>query len=147
MLQLQTNSRHLCSTSFTPQLIQPKTHHTTFADWTFSCYAPHKWSQLPPQIRNANSITIQGRIQVWANPAPASPFWQLNYANSACFGSISAYFSPISTLGPLFLQILGPALPSSNDFWNLISLNLPMDSTIVVFLFIAPKCLCTNSLV
>ena len=42
-------------------------------------------------------------------PCPP-PFWQVNHANSACFGAISAKFPPILTLGPLFLQILDPAL-------------------------------------
>ena len=36
MLQLWTDSRHLCSTSFAPQLVQPRTHHITFADRAFS---------------------------------------------------------------------------------------------------------------
>ena len=62
MLQLRTDSRHLCSTSFAPQLVQPRTHHITFADRAFSCYAPRKWNQLPPQIRNANSIGIFKRL-------------------------------------------------------------------------------------
>ena len=55
---------------------------------------------------------LQGRIQVWADSAPASPFWQLNHANSACFGSISANFCPILTIGPpLFANPgSGPAL-------------------------------------
>ena len=47
----------------------------------------------------------------WPGADPGmSPFWQLNHANSAYFGTISANFPSISTLGPLFLQILGPAL-------------------------------------
>ena len=62
MLQLRTDSRHLRSTSFAPQLVQPRTHHITFADRAFSCYAPRKWNQLPPQIRNANSISIFKRL-------------------------------------------------------------------------------------
>ena len=62
MLQLRTDSRHLRSTSFAPQLVQPRTHHITFADRAFSCYAPRKWNQLPPQIRNANSIGIFKRL-------------------------------------------------------------------------------------
>ena len=53
-----------------------------------------------------------GRIQVWADLAhsPPPPLWQLNHANSAYFGAISANFPSISTLGPLFLQFLGLAL-------------------------------------
>ena len=62
MLQLRTDSRHLRSTSFAPHLVPPRTHHITFADSAFSCYAPRKWNQLPPQIRNANSITIFKRL-------------------------------------------------------------------------------------
>ena len=61
-LQLWTDSRHLCSTSSAPQLVQPWTHHITFADRAFSCYAPRKWNQLPPQISNAYSITIFKRL-------------------------------------------------------------------------------------
>ena len=53
-----TSSPHL----FAPQLVQPWTHHITFADRAFSCYAPRKWNQLPPQIRNAYSITIFKRL-------------------------------------------------------------------------------------
>ena len=41
---------------------------------------------------------------------PPPPFWQLNHTNSVCFGAIPAIFPSISTLGSLFLQILGPAL-------------------------------------
>ena len=55
-----------------------------------------------------SAIHVQGRIQVWADSAPAPLFWQLNHVNSAYFGAISQ-FPPISTLGPLFLQILDPA--------------------------------------
>ena len=62
MLQLRTDSRHLRSTSFAPQLAQDRTHHITFADRAFSCYAPRKWNQLPPKIRNANSIAIFKRL-------------------------------------------------------------------------------------
>ena len=63
MLQLRTDSRHLRSACFAPQLVQPRTHHITFADRaTFLCYAPHKWNQLSPQIRNANSISIFKRL-------------------------------------------------------------------------------------
>ena len=39
-------------------------------------------TQVPPS-------PTQGRIQVWAESAPA-PFWQLNHANSADFGAILA---------------------------------------------------------
>ena len=62
MLQVRTDSRHLRSTSFAPQLVQPRTHHITFANRAFSCYVPRKWNQLPPQIRNANSISIFKRL-------------------------------------------------------------------------------------
>ena len=56
-------------------------------------------------------VFTQGQIQVWADPpGPSSPFWQLNHANSAYFGAISANFLPVLTLGPLFLQILDLAL-------------------------------------
>ena len=61
MLQLRTDSRQLRSTS-APQLIQPRTYHTTFADRSFSCYAPRKWNQLPPHIRNADSINTFKRL-------------------------------------------------------------------------------------
>ena len=65
-------------------------------------------------------IWSQGRIQVWADSAPAPPpFWQLNHANSAYFGAKSANFPLILTLGPLFLQILGPALWSFGAFGGL----------------------------
>ena len=43
ILQLWTDSRHLCSTSFAPQLVQPRTQHMTFADRAFSCQVPRKW--------------------------------------------------------------------------------------------------------
>ena len=48
-------------------------------------------------------------------PQPPPPFWQPNHANSAYFGAISANFPSISTLGPLFLQILGPAPDDDDD--------------------------------
>ena len=38
------------------------------------------------------------------DPPPTPPFWQLNHANSAYFGAISANFSSISTLGPSFCK-------------------------------------------
>ena len=44
----------------------------------------------------------------WSSPGPS--FWQLNHANSAYFGTLSANFLPISTLGCFFLQSLDPAL-------------------------------------
>ena len=78
MLQLRTDSRHLRSTSFAPELVQPRTHHITFADRAFSCYAPRKWNQLPPQIRNANSISIFKRLL-------KSHFFQLAYEQQLCF--------------------------------------------------------------
>ena len=59
-----------------------------------------------------------GRIKVWADSAPGPPFWQLNHANSAYFGAISANFPSISTVGPLFLQIPGPALPGPNSYMD-----------------------------
>ena len=62
ILQLWTDSRHPCSTSFAPQLVEPRTHPITFADRAYSLYAPCKWKQLPPQIRNANSVTIFKRL-------------------------------------------------------------------------------------
>ena len=55
-----TSAPHL----FAPQLVQPRTHHNKFADRTLSCYAPRKWNQLPPQIRNANSITTFKRLEI-----------------------------------------------------------------------------------
>ena len=39
-------------------------------------------------------VQIQGRIQVWANPAPTPLVWQLNHANSAYFGAIYQSISP-----------------------------------------------------
>ena len=52
-----------------------------------------------------SNLLLQGQIQVWANPTPLP--WQLNRANLAYFGAITAnYTPPISTLGPLLLQIL-----------------------------------------
>ena len=65
----------------------------------------------------------------WFGPIPP-PFWQLNHANSAYFGAISANFPSISTLGPLFLQILHPALilitlrKNINCVWEII-IDLP----------------------
>ena len=58
MLHVQTGRRCLRSTSSAPQLVEPRTHHITFADRAFSCYAPRKWNQLPEHIRNAHSISI-----------------------------------------------------------------------------------------
>ena len=54
---------------------------------------------------------LRGRSRYELNrPCPPPPIWQLNHANSAYFGAISANYPPILTLGPLFLQILDPAL-------------------------------------
>ena len=58
MLHLHTSDRRLRSTSSAPQLFEPRTFHTTFADRAFSCYAPRLWNQLPAQIRNSSSISI-----------------------------------------------------------------------------------------
>ena len=55
-------------------------------------------------MRQAGAEPGKGRI------GTGPPFWQVNHANSAYFGAISVNFPPISTLGPLFLQILDPAL-------------------------------------
>ena len=48
------------------------------------------------------------------------PFWQLNHKHSAYFGAKSANFPPISTLGPLFLQIMDPALDLAIENKNIV---------------------------
>ena len=60
---------------------------------------------------------LQGRIHVWSESAPATPFWQINHANSAYFrlfwgyfGVISATRPPLLDLGLPFLHILDPPL-------------------------------------
>ena len=62
--------------------------------------------------------SIQGRIHVWSESAPAPPFWQINHANSAYFRLFLSYFGVISAtrapplldLGLPFLHILDPPL-------------------------------------
>ena len=59
MLQIQTGSKQLRSTSSSaPRFIELRTHHTTFADRSFSCYAPRTWNLLPDHIKLANSFAI-----------------------------------------------------------------------------------------
>ncbi|XP_072050137.1 uncharacterized protein [Amphiura filiformis] len=61
MLQIQTDRRPLRSSS-APLLFEPRTHHRTFADRAFTCYAPRQWNRLPKHIRNANSLLIFKRL-------------------------------------------------------------------------------------
>ena len=61
MLQVQTDRRPLRYSS-APLLFEPRTHHRTFADSAFTCYAPRQWNRLPTHIRNANSLFIFKRL-------------------------------------------------------------------------------------
>ena len=84
-------------------------------DWSNSCSSVLSLVNFEfKYLMNTLICTLQGRIQVWADPdpppSPLPPFVQLNHANSAYFGAISANFPPISTLSPLCLQIVDPAL-------------------------------------
>ena len=48
---------------------------------------------------------LRGRSRYELNrPCPPPPIWQLNHANSAYFGAISANYPPILTLSPLFFS-------------------------------------------
>ena len=55
------------------------------------------------------SVMLQGQIQVWADLALA-PLLTTKSCKFSLFEVVSANFPSISILGPLFLQILGPAL-------------------------------------
>ena len=61
--------------------------------------------------------TMSGADPGTGRSGPSTTFWQLNHTNSAYFGAISANFSLILTLGPLFLQIVDLALHVT---WTLI---------------------------
>ena len=59
MLQRKTSCRQLRSTaSSTPSFIERRTSHSTFADRSFSCYAPRVWNKLPEIIRDAESVNF-----------------------------------------------------------------------------------------
>ena len=58
-LQVRTTRRWLGSTSSTSSiLIEHRTHHSTFADRSFSCYGPKLWNKLPDYIKSAASVDI-----------------------------------------------------------------------------------------
>ena len=59
LLQVRTTRRRLRSTSSTSStLIQHRTHHSTFADRSFSCYGPKLWNKLPDCTKSAASVDI-----------------------------------------------------------------------------------------
>ena len=57
---------------------------------------------------------------------------QVNHANSAYFRAISPNYTPISTLGPLFLQILDPALEYEYNLWLIMNVAPDYDAPIQI---------------
>ena len=55
MLHVKTVQRRLRSTSSSPLFTELRTQ-TTFADKSFSCYAPHLWNQLPVLMKTTVSV-------------------------------------------------------------------------------------------
>ena len=53
-----------------------------------------------------------------SSPNPPPLFWQLNHANSAYFGAISANFPQFQHSAPAFLQILDPAPLKASTDWG-----------------------------
>ena len=57
LLQMQPSRRQLRSSS-SSQLVHPRTHRSTFADRSFSCFGPKQWNSLPSHIREAGTVDI-----------------------------------------------------------------------------------------
>ena len=55
MLHVKPVQRRLRSTSSSPLLTEPRTQ-ATFADKSFSCYAPHLWNQRPELMKTTVSV-------------------------------------------------------------------------------------------
>ena len=57
MLQIKISQRRLRSTSTSsPQFMEHRTQHSTFADRSFACYAPRLWNRLPDFIKGVTSV-------------------------------------------------------------------------------------------
>ena len=74
-----------------------------------------------------NCIRYAGADPGMGQTGTGPPFWQLNHKHSAYFRALSANFPPISTLGPLFLQIMDPALDMAIENKNIEALHLFID--------------------
>jgi hypothetical protein len=63
LLKIKTAPRRLRSTSCSsPRFTELRTQHYTFADKSFSCYAPRLWNRLPELIKCADSIFTFKRL-------------------------------------------------------------------------------------
>ena len=103
----------------------PKQEKCDLVDLLTVNYNATRWYWIPTKYQCCQEsltrywvclcLIKQGRIHVWAESAPAPPFWQINHANSAYFrlflgyfGVISATRPPLLDLGLPFLHILDP---------------------------------------
>ena len=63
MLQVEVRQRRLRSSASSILLVEPRTRCVSFADRSFSAYAPKLWNRLPDYIKNSSFVTFRSHLK------------------------------------------------------------------------------------